>query len=169
MTRCLHHLGAHIAWEKGTLVPSRQVRYPGFDIRLTEQGLGTVQVPSDKALKLRRLLQRMLAAKHLMRFELASLVGSLAALRNACPTASGLLRACYKALAPKARKARIELNARLTNEARWWLQALSQPELLRAYFLLPEPSFTLSTDASRLGWGLTISTGATITDNLQVV
>jgi len=160
--QCLRRFGANVALEKGTLTPSRQVRYLGFDICLNSQGLGTVRVPPEKARKLARLLQRLLAEKTILRHELASLVGSLAALRNACPTASGLLRACYKALGPRDRKIRIALSAKITNEAQWWLKALRAPEPLQAYFLLPDPTMTVSTDASRIGWGATFSTGGEI-------
>ena len=156
--RVFAQFGAILAHDKGVAVPSTTVPYLGFEVTNTDTH-GYISVPRRKAATIRQTLRRILSEQRVSRHRLASVIGSIAALRSACPASSGLLRAGYKALGAAAtRHTEVPLTARIRNEAEWWLDALTRP--MHAFFRTGPPTLTVSTDASLLGWGVTVNPGA---------
>ena len=158
--RTFESFGAILAQDKGVDTPSTSVPFLGFLV-VNEDAHGYISVPTRKAANLRRTLRLILRRREVPRWQLASVVGSIAALRSACPSASGFIRAAYQAIgAARTRRTRVPLDRRTRGELRWWISALESP--MCAFFRHPAPSVTATTDASRLGWGVTLNPGAEI-------
>ncbi|CAG2187236.1 unnamed protein product [Mytilus edulis] len=150
----LLRLGFLISWEKSEIIPSQSFNFLGEHFRTD---LGLVLPPEEKVVKVRQLVNALTQFSSVPARQLLQLVGFLISIMDVIPLGRLHIRPIQWYLSEfwhpisQLWEAPVPILPRLLPHLQWWLQE----KHLRKGVLLdpPDPSLTLFTDASLMGWG----------------
>ena len=154
-------LGYYPNYEKSCLVPSQSMLHLGFKFDTIAM---KISVPEDKIQKSRSSAQSLLATKPSLR-SLSAFIGLTVSLKDAFPLAPCFYRD-LQYLQGRYVKANVSWDSAVTldqpsvDNLLWWKDC--EDSLPPANIKSSEPSITLFTDASKVGWGGSLSTGETV-------
>ncbi|CAG2205223.1 unnamed protein product [Mytilus edulis] len=150
----LLRLGFLISWEKSEIIPSQSFNFLGEHFRTD---LGLVLPQEEKVVKVRQLVNALTQFSSVPAHQLLQLVGFLISIMDVIPLGRLHIRPIQWYLSEfwhpisQLWEAPVPILPRLLPHLKWWLQE----KHLRKGVLLdpPDPSVTLFTDASLMGWG----------------
>ena len=150
----LLRLGFLISWEKSEIIPSQSFNFLGEHFRTD---LGLVLPPEEKVVKVCQLVNALTQFSSVPARQLLQLVGFLISIMDVIPLGRLHIRPIQWYLSEfwhpisQLWEAPVPILPRLLPHLQWWLQE----KHLRKGVLLdpPDPSLTLFTDASLMGWG----------------
>ena len=147
----LYRAGFVLNEEKSRLLPSKCVRWLGFDIDLSK---GCIMVPSDKVAKLKKCLAEALESKQMPAKVLASLIGKIIALGLAIgPVARLRTRALYALLETRdSWYDKLVLSEGAKEEVAFWCNGLQQYNG-QSFWCSPSAVRVVYSDASETGFG----------------
>ena len=149
----LQYLGFLINVKKSELNPTSQIQFLGVEINSINM---TLSLPKEKVTKIRSQCQELLQKPVLKLRELASLIGRLSSSAIAILPAPLQYRSLQRQQILGLNSGHnfesyVNLNQDMKKELLWWIQNL---DLSNGKTIIPAaPQMTISTDASRQGWG----------------
>lgn len=163
--RTFIQLGFLINWEKSKLIPSQEVEFLGMIINTVSMEF---RVPHKKVQDIKNLAEMLLVSyqnsKEIPTRTVAQLLGKIAAVEMAVFPArlkSRSLLANKNNNLHKGWKGSMRLSHKAAEELKWWINHLDNWN--GKFIILPTPSLTIMSDASKVGWGaINMKTGEEI-------
>ena len=138
---------------KSVLSPTQRILFLGFWL---DSNTMKVKLKENKAAEIKRLCLKLLKKETITIQKLAQVVGKMVSSFPWVPYGQMYFRHCdnHKTLALKQAKGNFAATTRLPtqciNDLRWWADNIENEE---RDISIPDPKFTLETDASKNGWG----------------
>lgn len=154
-------LGFTPNYEKSNLIPSRTLTHLGFVLNSSSM---MISIPNDKITKTKKFADTLLSSATISLRSLSSFIGLVNSFSPAFSLAPLHFRGLQFLLGKYVRNNfqwdfQIYLDKDSLNDLSWWSQCDSLPG---SPIFPPSSDLTLSTDASRTGWGGVLSSGQSI-------
>ena len=143
-------LGFKLNFDKSILDPVQRIKFLGL---ILDSEKMEVSVSPDKLAGIQADCARLLYTKSCTKRTLASLIGSMVAVKRAVLPAPLHYRALQRLLVASQVDwdKLVWINQDCVNDLNWWLQTVKN--WISTSIIIPEPSVTLVSDASEQGWG----------------
>ena len=158
----LQKLGFIINWKKSELQPEQIMEFLGFSVNSMDM---TLSLPRNKILDIRSRCQDMIPCSSVSVRQLAKLIGKLTATALAIIPGPLYCRQLQmlktKALLKGQQnyEAILTLTAECKTELAWWVESLETYN--GRSFIAPNPDMTITSDASKAGWGAVTENNST--------
>ena len=158
----LQKLGFIINWKKSELQPEQIMEFLGFSVNSMDM---TLSLPRNKILDIRSRCQDMIRCSSVSVRQLAKLIGKLTATALAIIPGPLYCRQLQmlktKALLKGQQnyEAILTLTAECKTELAWWVESLETYN--GRSFIAPNPDMTITSDASKAGWGAVTENNST--------
>ena len=154
-------LGFFPNYEKSSLIPSQSIIHLGFKFDTSNM---TISVPEEKIIKIRSFANKLLSQPTSLRL-LTSFIGLSVSLNNAFSLSPCYYRnlqflQCQYIKSSYDWDSLVQLDQSSIQNLLWWSNC--PHSLSPSPLKFPEPVLTLSTDASKSGWGGVLSSGETV-------
>ena len=152
----LENLGFIINWKKSVWAPTQEIQYLGFLIDSVNM---VIRLPSEKIQKIILKCQRLVSKKIIQVRKISEILGLMTSSLQAIAPAPLHYRHLQMThirglLVNKSYQAKVALNSECLLELRWWI---SQMQSWNGKSMISAgPDLTLTSDASKRGWGATL-------------